>query len=142
MKKRFKIVLLLFMLLSGVILALYALNTFGRYRNTDTVINKMLLELFNNNNVSVESKDLSEISITWRSEGNKKYVYRNKKVTGGIKNMKGVQVFNIYRNDRLICSLAQVKTAWWHTHDYFFKIEDNNCKCEIKGLDTLYTMNR
>jgi hypothetical protein len=140
--KKIKALLVLVILLSGIVLGGYLLNASGRYRNTDTSMNRLLLAFFNNNNVVVESKSVNEISIKWRSEGKKKEIFRNGKRIGNIINNKGVQVFEVSRNGRLVCTMYQFKPAWWHTHDYIFNLESDSCQCEIKGPDNLFSVDQ
>lgn len=135
--KWFKVLSALFALFLGLYLFLYILDRVGNYRNTDTIMNRVLLLFFSNNKIRLKSKELDKISITWRSERKKKTIIKNGKVTGYIENIYGPQVFNIFRNDTMICSMTQVKTAWWHTHDYVFIVDYDTCKCEIVGPDEI-----
>jgi hypothetical protein len=130
-----KILSALFTLFLLLFLFLYILNKVGNYRNTDTIMNRVLLQFFSNNKVLVQSKQLDKISITWRSGRKKKKIIENGRVKGYIENIYGPQVFDIFRNDTMICSMTQSKTAWWHTHNYVFIVDYDTCKCEIVGPD-------
>lgn len=119
---------------------MYILSDSGRYRNTDTAINRILLFFFSNNNVSVQGKGLDSVTITWRSESrnSKRRIYQNGKEASHIKNVYGPQMFEVFKNGKLIDSFVQFKVAWWHTNDYIFKVNGNSCERIVIGPDELY----
>lgn len=121
---------------------LYGIKLSGKYRNTDTVMNRAVLMFFNCNNITVQGQELQNVTIKWKADFDSSTIYQDGKSMGNVKNTYGPQRFEIFYKNKLFCEVSQFKYAWWYTYDYHFTISSINnilrCSATIVGPDTQY----
>lgn len=97
-----------------------------QFRNTDSLLGRVSGLINRDNHIKIKSNsiDLSEIEIVWTPEFKKsKTIYKNKKETGKIGHIYGLNSFTILHNQNEVIKTGHFKTNNWHSHDYEFNIE-------------------
>jgi len=102
---------------------------FSNFRNTSSFLSHISNILNDNNNIKVVCKNINnqKLTIKWISEqSGDKLIFSDGKQSGRINNEYGKNGFIIYYKDKEICNCGHFKTNDWHTHDYYFSLQNNH----------------
>ena len=98
----------------------------GFVRNKDTVITKLHVLAFNDNNISVDfNPEINSESITIKDQSGT-IIYKNGELVENLHNQYGHVIFSFYTDDTLFAQAGHFKRNWWFTHDYQIQIEKEN----------------
>ena len=135
MKALKKIAILVILIIIGV----FAFKSvIGKFRNTDTIINKIACRAFELNSITVVTDDDVELGDIEIKVGTLPVFILGEQVNR-VGQFYGRKTFLVYHKDLLIAEIGHRKTNNWHSNDYEFGIARNKhnftMKHVISGLD-------
>lgn len=127
MYKRQKSYIIILLTISTIFVVLYGLKNY-KYSNYDSIIYRLQCLIFNENSLTVKTKNLDIKKVVIKSIEENKIVFEDGKETSKIKNQYGGDNFEIYYDNKLVGQAGIFKTNWWYTHDYCFDLLKDNSK--------------
>lgn len=107
-----------------ICLIIFSESIFEKFKNTDTVANKIGCRLFEFNTISVKTDsdlDLNEVQIKIRE----RMVFKDGQQQNRIGQEYGHNIFEIYYSGLLIAEVGHFRRNNWYTNLYTFEISKN-----------------
>ena len=115
MAKKYKTLLL-------ISIALCSCFCLVNLRNQDDLLSKLQNLLINQNTVLVTGANINLEKVSIKCIETNQMIFENGKKVSNIENEYGGDNFEVFYDNKLIGKSGIFKTNWFHTHDYFFKI--------------------